>query len=277
MRPRILEYLSAHGISLYIPDYNAVYLFTIILVILLSTYSATKKSYSAFKFLGLTLLVVLFSVAGARIYAVILDILQFHYFPSLKEIVTTHKTGSFGFYFGGFFGVLLISSYFKFDKKKVLDIYAPFLALSLVLGRTGCFLSGCCYGKISNVPWAISFPPPSLVFQKQRLAGLVTPFDNSSLPVHPTQLYEAFVGLVLFIILLILKKRIKINGIQILLFFLVYSFFRFFIEFFRADNFPFLGILSLPQFLSIIIFLISLAYFIHFLLENSRNAVYDPC
>ena len=264
MRLRILEYLSEHGISFYIPDYNAVYLFTIILVILLSTYSAAKKNYSAFKFLGFTLLVALFSIVGARIYAVILDILQFHYFPSLKEIVTSHKTGSFGFYFGGFFGVLLISSYFKFDKKNVLDIYAPFLALSLILGRTGCFLSGCCYGKISKIPWAVSFPPPTLVFQKQRLAGLVTPFDTSSLPVHPTQLYEVFVGLALFIILLIIKKRIKINGIQIVLFFLIYSFFRFLIEFLRADNFPFLGIFSFAQFLSIIIFLISLAYLYKF-------------
>ena len=64
----------------------------------------------------------------------------------------------------------------------VTDVFAPGIALGHVVGRLGCLFAGCCFGKPTNVPWAITFTDP---FAR---ANVGTPLG---VPLHPTQLYEA--------------------------------------------------------------------------------------
>ncbi len=75
-----------------------------------------------------------------------------------------------------------------------LDRLAPCLGVLVVLGRLGCFFAGCDFGRISSAPWAVRFPAGTPAFADHLARGLVLAGDPRSLPVHPTQIYEALLG-----------------------------------------------------------------------------------
>ena len=83
----------------------------------------------------------------------------------------------------------------------VADTLTPSLALGTAFGRVGCFLNGCCYGRPTKLPWGVVFPPDSF-------AGL----EFGSLPVHPSQLYAALTGLVLFLAAWAVRRRVAPPG-----------------------------------------------------------------
>ncbi|MBK9036040.1 MAG: prolipoprotein diacylglyceryl transferase [Myxococcales bacterium] len=80
------------------------------------------------------------------------------------------------------------------------DRITPALGVSLALIRVGCFLAGCDYGQISSVPWAVRFPRGSSAWRDHVAQGLVPAARDASLPVHPTQLYEAALGVVIALV-----------------------------------------------------------------------------
>ena len=84
----------------------------------------------------------------------------------------------------------------------VADALTPSLALGTVLGRTGCYLNGCCYGRPTELPWGVVFPHDSF-------AGL----EFGSVPVHPTQLYFAAAGAGLFLLAWGLRRRVRVPGV----------------------------------------------------------------
>lgn len=94
------------------------------------------------------------------------------------------------------------------------DSVALTLPLSLAVARVGCFLNGCCGGKPSGLPWAVTFP-------------------GSSGPVHPTQLYELVLDLVLFGVMLALRRHLRARWSAFFLFLSGYGLVRFLVEFFR--------------------------------------------
>ena len=62
-----------------------------------------------------------------------------------------------GFIFASVFGILYARRH-GMGKWRVADLAAPWIAFGLALTRVGCFLNGCCYGKVSHLPWAVHFP-----------------------------------------------------------------------------------------------------------------------
>lgn len=117
------------------------------------------------------------------------------------------------------------------------DAAAPALLLGAAVVRVGCFLNGCCYGKPSDLPWAVAYGPSSPAYHGQLRAGFIDAFASSSLPVHPTQLYEALFdsGLVLAIVVAPGRTRLP-RHFLFLLAVAVYATFRFFLEFVRGDS-----------------------------------------
>jgi phosphatidylglycerol:prolipoprotein diacylglycerol transferase len=81
------------------------------------------------------------------------------------------------------------------------DALAPSFALGAAFGRVGCFLNGCCYGRPTQLPWGVVFPPESF-------AGL----EFGPAAVHPSQLYFAVAGLALFGIAWTLRRRLTVPG-----------------------------------------------------------------
>lgn len=94
------------------------------------------------------------------------------------------------------------------------DSVAVTMPLSLAVARIGCFLNGCCGGKPSGLPWAVTFP-------------------GSAASVHPTQLYELVLDLLLFTLILRARKGLRSGWATFLLFLSGYGLVRFLVEFFR--------------------------------------------
>ncbi|MFW5498739.1 MULTISPECIES: prolipoprotein diacylglyceryl transferase [unclassified Maridesulfovibrio] len=126
-----------------------------------------------------------------------------------------------------------------------LDCFAPGIALGQAVGRLGCFFAGCCYGKPADLPWAVTF---------KNTSSLAPLFQ----PLHPTQLYHSLAGLVTFLILVVAGNHIKTEGRITGLFLILFSAFRFIIEFFRADYRGELGPLSMTQFITLVFFAIGI-------------------
>jgi phosphatidylglycerol---prolipoprotein diacylglyceryl transferase len=144
-------------------------------------------------------------------------------------------------FYGGLIGAVLAGVLYARIKKlpvwKLADIVAPSIALGYVFGRIGCLLNGCCYGKICNLPWGIRFPNQSFAWQQQYLAGLVGK-NGSALPVHPTEIYDALLNLLLYFGLAWLYRRKKFDGQVFATYLLCYAVTRSIVESFRGDYTP---------------------------------------
>lgn len=157
---------------------------------------------------------IVFGLLGARLLYIILNL---DYYKSVPlEAVMIWKGGLV--WYGGLISAILASVWFLRKKRlpivKTADLLMPYVALGQAIGRIGCFLNGCCYGKPTSSVLGVSFNPAQ---------GTV----------HPTQLYESAAT---FFIYLILRRRKPGDGKTILLYLLFYSAFRFFNEFLRGDN-----------------------------------------
>ncbi|MEG1669122.1 prolipoprotein diacylglyceryl transferase [Chryseobacterium sp.] len=104
---------------------------------------------------------------------------------------------------------------------KTLNMLTPPFCLAHIFGRIGCFFAGCCFGTPTNLPFGVKYPETSLAHSHFK----------TDIYLHPTQLYECI--FILFVFLLVRSKFIKE---PFLIYLILYSFFRFFIEFLRADD-----------------------------------------
>ncbi len=103
------------------------------------------------------------------------------------------------------------------------DALTPALALGTFFGRVGCFLNGCCYGHPTSLPWGVVFPRDSF-------ASL----EFGTQPVHPSQLYNALAGLLLFGVFQVLRGRFKVPGVLFWSFILVFALVRIPLDLTRA-------------------------------------------
>jgi phosphatidylglycerol---prolipoprotein diacylglyceryl transferase len=115
------------------------------------------------------------------------------------------------------------------------DRVAVGAGLTFALVRTGCFLAGCDYGAPTAHLWGVRFPPGSLAALDHARRGFV-PRGAASLPVHPTQLYEAALGLLAAGVAAIPLARGRRDGRAFTVFLGVYAAGRFAIEFLRGDQ-----------------------------------------
>jgi phosphatidylglycerol:prolipoprotein diacylglycerol transferase len=153
-----------------------------------------------------------------------------YYVANPSQILSIATWQSAGTFYGGVVGGIVWTIVFtritKLPVLAVLDLCAAPLALGHAIGRIGCFVAGCCYGKPTSLPWGVRFTSPIAA----RIAG--TPLNIS---LHPTQLYEAAAELVNFLLLVWLGTRQKFSGQLIGAFFILYGIERGTIEFLRAD------------------------------------------
>jgi phosphatidylglycerol:prolipoprotein diacylglycerol transferase len=152
-----------------------------------------------------------------------------------------------GFACGTLSGILYVKKH-NLALKSMLDLFAPYLALGQAIGRVGCFLNGCCFGKLSRF-------------------GLYFPSQNNTL--IPTQLYSSLILFLIFVFLKFVTRRPHPEGKIFLLYLLLYSIKRFFIEFLRADNPAIFMGLTLFQLISLVIFIFSASRL--FYLANLKN------
>lgn len=262
MRPRLVEFLANKvGTGIFVPDYIFMQSVAILLGIYLTLQQAERAGLNLKKVFRACLITVGFALISARFYVVLQQ--KDYYIQHPLGIFQFWKGGmaSFGAYIGGAIAAIVAAKWQQLSTTKFLDCCAPSVALAVTFGRLGCFLNGCCYGKISNLPWALRFPEDSGPYYAQLQEGLIAP-HQLSLPVHPTQLYEAIYGLVLFGVLMRYRKSQKHNGELAALLFILYPLGRFLNEFLRGDDRGFVFILSLPQFFSVVAVILSVSFLV---------------
>ena len=127
-------------------------------------------------------------------------------------------------YYGGLIGAMISAFGYLYWKKlpvwKIADILAPSIALGSVFGRIGCLLNGCCYGRACDLPWAIHFPADH---------------ETHGAGVHPTEIYDALLNLILYVFLAWLFRRKKFDGQIFTTYLIIYAVFRSIAEYFRGD------------------------------------------
>lgn len=178
-------------------------------------------------------------------------------------------------FFGGFLvGGASLMLFCKLNKKNifdVLDLVVSAVPLGHALGRIGCFLNGCCYGKATDSCVSVTFPHGSIPWSEQLDAGLITPSLARSLPVLPSQLFEAALNFVIFLILIRLYKRRRHPGSLLALYMMLYAVARFIVEFSRADERLYFGPVSISQAISIGVFIAGLVMTIRFSRKSAQN------
>lgn len=164
-------------------------------------------------------------------------------------------------YYGGLIGAAVAGIFYLRWKKlpvwRIADVLAPSIALGSVFGRIGCLLNGCCYGKFCSLPWAVHFPE-----------GHEThPFGMAATPVHPTEIYDALLNLVLYFFLAWLFRRKKFDGQIFAMYLMLYAVLRSIVELFRGDypaDHIHGGVITSAQLISLPIFFAGFALMIFF-------------
>jgi phosphatidylglycerol:prolipoprotein diacylglycerol transferase len=120
-------------------------------------------------------------------------------------------------------------------KGAALDLVALSIPIPWIFAKVGCLLNGCCYGRPSSLPWAITFPQ----------GGAGAP---AGVPLHPTQIYEILVVLAVAVVLVTLNRQ-RWQGTMLLWFLAVYGLGRAITEFWRGDvdHHTYVGPLTLSQ------------------------------
>jgi len=220
---------------------------------------AKRKNLNSHKAKYITIVTIISGFIGARICYVLLN-LNFY----LKDPLRMFYFWKGGFSWQGAFiiGTLAFIIFLRTKQENIkqwLDALIFGILSGHAIGRIGCFLHGCCYGIITNVPWAINFPSLGDNFLR-----------------HPTQLYEAFSYFIILLCLYFYSNKAKLrDGSLFLIGSIIQSFARFFIEYFRYNiGFIFQGnawynTLSYAQFASLIIIIIGILILIKI---NKRTA-----
>lgn len=138
------------------------------------------------------------------------------------EVLMIRKGGLV--FYGGFLGAVTAGvAYCRWKRLplwRVADVMAPSIALGYFFGRLGCLMNGCCYGRECAWPWGIHFPNGHETYPHA---------------VHPTQLYEAFSGLLAYGFLAWFYRRKRVDGVVFALYLMTNAVIRFGVEFFRGD------------------------------------------
>ena len=184
--------------------------------------------------LDIALICVPAAIIGARLYYVLFN-LDYYQGDLLKMI--NFREGGMAIH--GSLIAAFISGYFVLKhKKKSFLLYADFMAPAIILGqaigRWGNYLNGEAHGGPTNLPWGI----------------LV-----DGVKVHPTFLYESLWNIIVFVFLVVLNRKKKFDGQIVLLYGILYSVGRFFIEGMRTDSLMFMG-LRVAQLVSIIVIIV---------------------
>jgi phosphatidylglycerol:prolipoprotein diacylglycerol transferase len=176
---------------------------------------------------------ILWGIIGARIFYVFIE---WSYFSgNLLEIPMLQKGGLA--WQGGFLGGALAGVWFARSKKlslrPLLDLAAPYIALGQSIGRIGCFLNGCCYGK--PVAWGPYYP-------------------TLHARLYPTQLFECAGLFIIFLVLKRAKDKPHQAGFIFVFYLWLAAIERFIVEFYRADHDLLWLNLSLAQFIALGVF-----------------------
>jgi phosphatidylglycerol---prolipoprotein diacylglyceryl transferase len=224
----------------------------IMVAIFLATREAKRLGKNPEYIIDLSLWCIPAAIIGARLYYVLLE--WDYYNGDIMRMINTREGGLA--IHGGLIGAILTGYIFTKIKKisfwETADIVAPSIVIGQAIGRWGNFANGEAHGGPTSLPWGI----------------LV-----DGIRVHPTFLYESLWNLGVFAILILYRKKKKVDGEIFLLYGILYSVGRFWIEGLRTDSLMFFGMRA-AQLISLAIIVVFSATFYYIRnREKNRNKV----
>jgi len=231
-------------------SYGLMLAIAVVVSTLLLARDAHRSNINADIIFDLVFWAVISGIVGARAFYIALNYPYFMKYPG--EIIMV-QNGGLAWQGGLILGLIVVLLFIKSKKlplSRMLDVLVPYLALGQSLGRVGCFLNGCCYGR-------------------EFAGGIYFPVHDATL--HPTQLYLSVGYLIVFIILKQYQKFSEIPGLTFASYLILASSLRFGVEFFRADHeILFLG-LSIFQFVCFGILLFAFCFVYALLIKHSNT------
>jgi phosphatidylglycerol:prolipoprotein diacylglycerol transferase len=206
---------------------------------------AKARGLDSSRVLDLGIYIIISALVGAKLLLFVVDFDQFRQSPA--ELLSLARSG--GVFYGGLILAVVVAFWYIWKHNlpfwTTTDVFAPGIALGHVTGRLGCLAAGCCYGKPTDVAWAIVFNNPAAA------ANVGTPLG---VPLHPTQIYEAGAELLILVLLLFTEKKGRLfAGRTFWLYMFLYAVSRFIIEFYRGDPRGIVFGISTSQFISLIL------------------------
>lgn len=241
MHPILFE---AAGLTIY--SYGVLLAAAYLLGLQFALMRARSRGLHSQQVMDLGIWIIISALVGAKLLLLIVDFDQFTGNP--RDLLGLARSG--GVFYGGLIAAVVVALLYLRRHHMPLwtttDVFAPGIALGHVIGRLGCLLAGCCFGKPTSVPWAITFRDPAA------MANVGTPLG---VPLHPTQLYEAGAEALILVFLLLFERRGRpFPGRTFWSYLLLYGVSRFVIEFYRGDTRGMVfDMLSTSQFVSVLL------------------------
>lgn len=216
---------------------------------------AKRQNLPVNKITDLCFYIIIAAIVGSRVFYILVEEPQL-----LTQPLEWFKVWEGGLVFYGGFIASLLTGYFYLRRHqlsflKIADIFVVGLSLGHALGRIGCFLAGCCYGRPApeSFPFAVIFPHSD--------EGIAP----AGIPLYPTQLLESGAEFLIFAFLLWRLRKKQFDGQILLLYLILYSIIRSVLEIFRGDysrGFVIDGILSVGQGVSLFWILIAIVLWV---------------
>ena len=198
MHPELLSFGFVH-----LRSYGVMMAVAFVVGTFLALRESRRLSLDEDKVVNVILVTLVASVLGARMLYVLEHLPEFR--REWSSVLALWQGGLtlYGGVAAGTFAGLVAAKRMNLPVWITADALTPALALGTAFGRIGCFLNGCCYGRPTDLPWGVVFPHDSFASLE---------FGNQ--PVHPSQLYNAAVGLALFALFQFLRGRIRVPGVM---------------------------------------------------------------
>ena len=183
----------------------------------------------------------LVGIPSAVIFSRLLHVFEYwdYFSQHPADIIGGEGLTIYGAVLGAALGIWIYSRFSKISFGHLADVIAPAIILAQAIGRVGCTINGCCYGVAADLPWAIVYMHPAS-------------HGPIGIPVHPAQVYEIIYNLIVFGVLLMLRKRFRPDGSLFLIYLVFYAAWRLGIDFIRDGN-PLLFGLHEAQLISIVV------------------------
>src|SRR5262245_51456112 len=246
MYPRLLELPNLPIVgSATIYTYGVLLAAAYLVGLKLAMVRAKTRGLDQTRVLDLGIYIIISALVGAKLLLLVTDFSTYTSNP--RELLSLARAG--GVFYGGLIVAVAVALWYirriGLPLWTTCDVFAPGIALGHVVGRLGCLFAGCCFGKPTNVPWAITFTDPFAA------TNVGTPLN---VPLHPTQLYEAGAEALILLVLIAVERRGRpYPGRTFWQYILLYAISRFVIEIYRGDPRGAIGIFSTSQFISLLL------------------------
>jgi len=163
-----------------IRGYGVMLLLAVSFAVALLVYRGKRRGFEPEMMLSLSFWLFVAGIVGARLFYVIeyweRQFQKETLLETLKAVFNITQGGLvvFGSLIGGAIAALIYVRKYRLSALAMGDLMAPSIVLGIAIGRIGCFLNGCCFGGVCDLPWAVQFPFGSPPHMRQVEQGKLT-------------------------------------------------------------------------------------------------------